>query len=310
MRNRYTDAMDWIEQALSLPGADADPTRCVRALCTKAKCLQRLGRGAEEPVVLAAAEAIARRLDDPVSLSHVLRLRVEHEINAEQLDAADALADEALHWATAAGDDWEIAEASYGKAIAASNIADLRERVDTAVSLLTDVGNVHELAALLTSAAYAALCLGSERDATDFAARATPITGALDDRHERMIHSGNLGLAALLTGETDSASHAFREELTLCREIVVRPVAFEGLRGMAAIAVMHGNDKRAATLVGAADANRYDQPEDPVQARLEAVFFEPARRRYGTDAWNAAARSGSALTFEDAIANALEEPPG
>ena len=123
-----------------------------------------------------------------------------------------------------------------------------------------------------------------------------------------MINSGNLGLAALLTGETDTASHAFREELTLCRDMVVRPVAFEGLRGLAAVAVVHGDDERAATLVGAADAHRYDQPEDPVEARLDATFFEPARTRCGTDAWNAAAREGSALSFEDAIAYALEEP--
>ena len=89
-----------------------------------------------------------------------------------------------------------------------------------------------------TAAAYAALCLGSERDAADFAARATPITRALDNRYARMINSGNLGLAALLTGETDTASQAFREELTLCREMVVRPVAFEGLRGLAAVATV------------------------------------------------------------------------
>ena len=102
-----------------------------------------MGRGAEQPAVLAEAEAIARRLGDPVILSQALQLRVDHEIDAERLDVADALADEALHWARAAGDDWEIAEASRGKAIAASSIADLRERVDRAASLLTDVGNVH-----------------------------------------------------------------------------------------------------------------------------------------------------------------------
>jgi hypothetical protein len=123
-----------------------------------------------------------------------------------------------------------------------------------------------------------------------------------------MINSGNLGLAALLNGDTDTASHAFREELTLCRETVVRPQAFEGLRGLAAVAVAHGDDKRAATLAGAADAHRYDTPEDPVEARLDATFFEPARTRCGTDAWNAAAREGSVLGFEDAIAYALEEP--
>ena len=241
-------------------------------------------------------------------LSQVLQLRVDHETDAERLDVADAIADEALHWARAAGDDWEIAEASHRKAIAATSIADLRERVDSAASLLSDVGNVHQLADMLTSAAYAALCLGSERDATDFAARATPIARALDSRFVRMINSGNLGLAALLTGETDTASHAFREELTLCREMVVRPQAFEGLRGLAAVAVVDGDDKRAATLVGAAEAHRYDTPEDPVEARLDETFFEPARTRCGTDAWNAATREGSALSFEDAIAYALEEP--
>jgi hypothetical protein len=181
MRNRYADAVDWVEQALNLPPADAHPALRVRALCTKARCLWAVGRGAEQPAVVATAEAIARRLGDPVTLSQALQSRVHHEIDAERVEVADAVADEALHWARAAGDEWEIAEASRGKAIAASSIADPRERVDTAASLLTDAGNVHELANLLTGAAYAALCLGSERDATDFAARATPIAGSAPD---------------------------------------------------------------------------------------------------------------------------------
>jgi predicted ATPase/class 3 adenylate cyclase len=307
MRNRYADAVDWVEQALNLPRADADPALRVRLLCVKAAALWPLGRGAEQPAVMAAAEATARALGDPVLLSRTLRIRVHQEIEAERLDVADALADEALHWASAAGDDWEVAEASRAKAIAASSIGDLRERVDRAASLLGDVGNVHELANLLTDAAYAALCLGSDRDAADFSARATPITRALESPHVRMINSGNLGLAALLTGETDTASHALREELSLCRDMVVRPVAFEGLRGLAAVAVVQGDDKRAATLVGAADAHRYDKADDPVEARIDATFFEPARARCGSEAWNAAAREGSMLSFEDAIAYALEE---
>jgi hypothetical protein len=67
------------------------------------------------------------------------------------------------------------------------------------------------------------LCLGSVRDAADFAARATPLARATSNRFERMINSGNLGLAALLNGDTDAAAHAFHEELSLCREMVVRP---------------------------------------------------------------------------------------
>jgi predicted ATPase/DNA-binding SARP family transcriptional activator len=308
MRNRYSGAVDWIDQALALPGADAHPAERVRVLCTKSRCLWQLGSGAEQPAIVAEAEATARRLGDPVILSRALQHRVDHEIDVERLDVADAVADEALHWARVAGDKWEIAAASRGKAVAAASIGDLRDRVEEATALLRDAGNVDQLANLLTSAAYAALCLGSERDATDFAARATPLARALGTEFERMINSGNLGLAALLTGETGIASQAFREELTLCRDMVVRIVVGEGLRGLGAVAVVDGDDERAATLVGAADGHRYDRPEDPVDARLEAAFFGPARTRCGTDAWNTATRRGSALSFGDAIAFALDEP--
>jgi hypothetical protein len=132
---------------------------------------------------------------------------------------------------------------------------------------------------------------------------------ATDGRFEQMINNGNLGLAALLSGETETASHALREELRLCGEMVVRPLVFEGLRGLAALAVLDGDDKRAAALVGAADAHRYDKAPDPVEARLDETFFVPARERCGTRAWDAAVRDGSSLSFEHAIAYALEEPP-
>jgi hypothetical protein len=130
---------------------------------------------------------------------------------------------------------------------------------------------------------------------------------SLGDRHAWLIISGNLAIAALLSSYTDAAPGAFREELRLCREMVVRPIVFEGLRGLAAVAAVHGDDRRAATLVGAADAHRYDEPEDAVDARLNTACFEPARKRHGADAWDAITRHGGALNFEDAIAYALEE---
>ena len=70
---------------------------------------------------------------------------------------------------------------------------------------------------------------------------------------------------------------------------------------------MDGDTERAAVLVGAARAHRYDNPQDPVQARLDEEYFEPARTCCGVDTWDAAVRDGSALSFDDAIAYALEE---
>jgi predicted ATPase/DNA-binding SARP family transcriptional activator len=310
MRDRYAEAVDWVDRALKLPGAHAHPVLRVQALSAKARCVWQIGRGGEERGIVTEVEAIARRLNDPVILSQALQLRAHAEIESERLELANAAADEALHWARVAGDDWEIAEASRVKAIAAPSVAELRERVETAGRRMSDVGNTYRLARLLNDVTYAALCLGAEQEAKNFAARATALAQALDSRYERMINNGNRGLEALLTGQTDAASHAFGEELTLCRELVVRHVAFEGLRGLAAVAVARDDTTRAAILVGAAAAHRYGKPKDPVETRLDEKFFEPARARRGTDTWDTAAHEGSMMSFEDAIDYALEEPPG
>ena len=191
----------------------------------------------------------------------------------------------------------------------ASTIAELRERVDRAASLLDDAGNVYQLANLLAgAAAYGALKRGSDRDAKEYVARATAIARGLDDPFLWILIHGNSGLAALLTGDTEAAEDAFREEVRRCRELVILPFASEGLEGLAAVAAVRGDDHRAARLLGAAAEDRLDRPKDPVETRLDTELFDPARTRHGADAWDVAVRDGATLSFEDAIAYALDEP--
>jgi hypothetical protein len=300
--------VDWIDQALSLPGADALRALRVPALCIKSWALAPLGRGDEQSAAIAEAEASARALADPVIVSQALQTRARDEsCDPGRLHVADAVADEAHDWASAAGDDWAVAMAALSRAMAASSAAELRERVGRAASLLEEVGNVYHLADLLSSAAYAALCQGSDRDAKEFVDRAIPIARELESPYTWMKLRGNFGLAALLTGDTDAATYAFREELSLSRELVVRHLASEGLLGLAAVSAVRGDDDRAGRLSGAATECRYGQTEDRLERRLGATFFEPARTRHGADAWDAAAREGGALSFEDAIAYALQE---
>ena len=90
-----------------------------------------------------------------------------------------------------------------------------------------------------------------------------------------MVLHGNFGLAALLTGDTDTAREAFRDELRLCRELVVLPVAAEGLLGLAAIAAARDDPDRAARLVGAAAAHAYGSQQHDLKARLDAAFLDP-----------------------------------
>jgi predicted ATPase/class 3 adenylate cyclase len=308
MRSRPTDALHWIDRALSLPGADAHSGLRVRALLNRAWCLFALGRTAEQPAAVAQAEALARELGDLVILSQALQTRADYESGRSRLDVAAALADEALRLASTAGDEWEIARAARAVARAASTATGLGARVDRAAELLNDVGNLFDLGYLLTSAAYVALREGCDRDARDFAKRALPVVRELDHPFMWMNLQGNLALAALLTDDTDTARDAFREALVLSRQLVVPLIASEALLGLAALDAMRGDTRRAARLVGAATAHRYDQSQDLVNARLDAAFLEDARTRCGADTWDAAMSEGATLSLEDAIAYALQEP--
>jgi len=53
IRDRRSDALDWGNQALSLPDADAHPSLCVDVLCIKSWALLALGRAAEHPAATA-----------------------------------------------------------------------------------------------------------------------------------------------------------------------------------------------------------------------------------------------------------------
>ncbi|MEO8687228.1 MAG: BTAD domain-containing putative transcriptional regulator, partial [Solirubrobacteraceae bacterium] len=305
-RDRYADAAHWIGQALSKPGGDPAPR--VRALCIEAWALWPLGRAAEQGGVMAEAQAIASALADPATLAEVLHSRASQESCQGRLDVGSKLADEALAYARETGDPWVIAMAAWASAQAADGSAELRERVDRAASLLEEAGNVDCLADLFHNAADLALCHGCDREASEFVDRATPLVRDLDHPYLWMLLQAKAGRAALLNGNTEAARHAFREQLTLCRELAVLPAASQGLAGVAAVAAVRDDLDRAARLSGAAAAHRCGEPHNAVDARLDAAFFEPARRRGGAAAWDAALGDGTALSFEDAIAYALDEP--
>jgi hypothetical protein len=310
LRERYAaDAVDWIDRALALPGAENHPAERVRALLAKPFRLRWLGRVAEGPAILAEAQAIARALGDPLLLAKVLMACSVWWSMAGRSDAADIAADEALQCATAAHDEWEIADSWRCKARAACNLPELGERVDRAALLLQDVGNVVRLGQLFADSAHSALAMGGDRQAREFADRAAPIVRDLDNAGIWMFRtvSGITGLAALLAGDTDAARDAFREELELCRQLIVLPIASDALLGLAAVAVVDGDLSHAARLRGAAAAHGYGQLQDDVPARLDAAFLAPARKRYGADAWDTAVREGAQLSVENAIAYALDQ---
>ena len=186
--------------------------------------------------------------------------------------------------------------------------AELRERVDRAEPLLRAVGNVYHVADLLVSAVYRALCHGSDRDAIDFVSRATPLTRELDSPYLWMMLRGNFAMAALLTGDIDAARRGVpRGARTVPRAgrppLRVRRPDRPGRSRHRPRRTAPGRTTRSAPQLRIATA-----AEDPVDARLRMSFFEPARTGCPERHVGCRRPRRAALSFDDAIAYALEEP--
>ena len=305
MGYHYTREVESIDRALGLPGADAQPRLRALALCHRHKALGPLGRRDEQAGGLDDAEAAARRVGDPALLAHVLEVQATHRHVLERTEVAIPLADEAIRLARLAGEEWGIALAIATRAKMVDDAETLRADVERAARLLEQAGNIYDLAGLLADSAYAAVCLGRDRDANELVARAAPITRELDNRYMWMLLQGNIGVAALMTGDIDAADQAFREELRLGREMAVVTFATEGLEGLAAVAAAREELERTARLYGAAGAQRHGEPSYPVEERMWQLIFEPAQGRLGDEKWDAGVRDGAAMSHDDAVAYAL-----
>ena len=115
---------------------------------------------------------------------------------------------------------------------------------------------------------------------------------------------GTVGLQALFTEDLDRAQVGFEEQLRLCSEHSVGPLAAQGLVGLAAIAARREQGERAARLLGAATATGPMGDPDVVR-QLEEQFLAPARSGYGEERWDEAHAAGARLSFEQAIDLAL-----
>jgi hypothetical protein len=182
-----------------------------------------------------------------------------------------------------------------------------RERLpalEEAATLLLRSGNHRELAVSYSNTAYRALLEGRCDEGLELAEKAMVVARGTDDPHTMMLTAANVGVAALLLSRFEQAGDAFARQLHLCGQHGFRWEAAEGFAGLAAVAAHHDQLDRAAQLLGAATAIT-QIGENPILQRIEKDFIVCARQRYGEAKWRHAETSGSAMSFQDAIAYAL-----
>jgi predicted ATPase/DNA-binding SARP family transcriptional activator len=294
------------ERALAAAGDDAPAALRARALHALAiNSADRL----PDPEATVAALALYRELGDEPSVARcLLSLSAARSIRGEYEEGRRA-AEEALALARRLGDPALIGHALGDVGLAIDSIEEALPYLAEAAEQCRRAGAVSAAARLLSTAGMAALREDAYdrseqllRDALDAALEAGDSTMLI------FVH-GNTALAALLGGRHDAARTAFRNELLAAQAHAFATVYMEGLLGFAALAAADGNDQLAAVLNAAAWALS-DRPvfpsEAPVYDRVEQRFIAPARRRLGSEAWEAASAAGRGMTADAAIALALE----
>jgi predicted ATPase/DNA-binding XRE family transcriptional regulator len=149
--------------------------------------------------------------------------------------------------------------------------------------------------------------------AVGYAQEALALTHRTGDRFAANISLNLLAQAAWASGEHRLAERYLREALAVAHEIRAWMDAAYCVQALAAAAGERGEQQRAARMLGAADAMLEtagtlfrDMATDDHELHQFAV--SGAREQLGERAWSAAWEEGRAMTFDEAVAFALEEP--
>ena len=287
-RDRYADAVDWIDRALSLPGADgasgaarppavhARPGRCGRS-----------GAGPSNPRSWPRPRPSRAALGDPPSCSQVLEPTRRARGRSRPARRRGRARRRGARLREGGRDDlWTIAMAACARAMAAGSAAELRERVDRG-RLAAGAGR--QRLPPRRPASHSARLSGAvqrlrRRRAPTSPTAPTPLAPrARRSRSSGCSLRGNFGLAALFTGDTDAARDAFREELELCRELGRRcpsPPKASSASPRSPRSTTTSTAPRGS--YGAAAAHRYGQPEDPSTPGSTRPSSSPPATRHGS----------------------------
>ena len=311
IRNLPDEGLEWIETSLDAAGDDAPLADRARARRAQGLLLQCKGAAYDAQGLMQEARDkatdaldLSRQVGDPTGIADALLLLAGLEM-AESLPQhrRRALAEEALSWASQAGDDRLVALALTERALAVPLEPGAAE-LEQAATALRKIGSSRYLVKLYSSAAYNAIKAGSPERARPLLDRALPLARELGDPLLQAFVWGNVGFEALFTGDLDRARSAFDQQLRLCRNHVFW-VGVEGMTGLAAIAARLGRPRARRTSARRGDRDAASAPTPDVTAELEEHFFAPARARHGTRHWSEAHSAGAELSFEQATAYAL-----
>jgi predicted ATPase/transcriptional regulator with XRE-family HTH domain len=275
MRTRHGEGRLLMEQTLAQGGDELPAQMRVKALWALAVCVY--GSGDNELMMAVAEEGVAlsRRAGDRRGEAYALGVLGYAALQLGDLDRAERVLEESLEMVREQGDTWRAAHT---------------------MNHLTVV----------------ALRRGDRSRAAGYAEEALAHTRQTGDRYAANVALSLLAQMAWASDEEERAAGHWREALRLSYELANKANSASSIQGLATVAASRGELRRAARLLGAAEAlleaaglvlyayTTYTSNE-PHQRAASA-----AREELGERAWKEARDEGHAMSFEQAVEYALE----
>jgi tetratricopeptide (TPR) repeat protein len=225
--------------------------------------------------------------------------------------AAWTLTEERLALLDRLGDQSGRGRALSGQGLVAlqqGNYALARALCQESLSLHQQLGDVLGAAGARNNLGYIALAQGEYEQAIYLCRRSYTDFQTAGRRGGMMAAQGNLGNAALLQGDLPAALAAYRQQLTLSREIGNVQATGEALTGLAGVAAARRQWERVARFCGAVDTLLTTTQERLVlvEQRVYDGLIRQARTALGAGRFARAWATGSTQPLAEVLAEAQE----
>ena len=229
-------------------------------------------------------------------------------------EASQLYLEESQELARNVGDSTRTAYATYVLGLLALNTQDYptaRSRLEVALSLFLERGDAHDAATVRSHLGALLLVQGDYDKAAAMIEESLALARRLGDRLGINDALYTLAQVAQACGNHDLAALRFDEGVTLSVEMEDQANLGYFLEGLAVVAGVRDEAERSARLFGtaegmlrAAEAPVY-QVYEPNRSLYERIR-EDVRLRLGEDRFEEVQAEGQAMTFENAVAYALE----
>ena len=312
LSGRYSEGREWFEEVLAKSGASPAPLRA-KALYGMGDLLFLQCEYDKGRALLQESAALYRELGDKRGLASVLRESGCVEREQGRYAQARALHEEAMALWRELGDEAGIADTLVYLGMVAWLEGD-HERAEAlggeALTTSRRLGQTHGVI-------WSLIVLGAEaRNRGDYERGTKLLQESLALSRDRYaegvaVSLNQLGIGAHHRGEHERATVLLKESLLLHRDVGDRWRVASVLEGLAEAASAMGDHERAARMFGVAEALRKEigAPLPPCERADYEQAIAAARAGLTEEDLAAAWSEGRAMTYEQAVEYALDQPP-